>query len=122
MILIKRIYDKFYITDGRKVLVDRLWPRGIRHNTANVDVWLKNVAPTDELRKWYNHEPRRWNQFKKRYTKELTTSRAVLQLIQIILSTDPVTLVYATSDNKHNSAVVLLQYLKRKLRNKNPLQ
>ncbi len=116
MILIKRVYEKFYVTDGMKVLVERLWPRGIRRNTPNVDIWLKNVAPTQELRKWYMHDPKRWAEFKRRYLNELKGSKAVEQLMRIALSTDPVTLVYSTSDTKHSSALVLHRYLDRLLR------
>jgi uncharacterized protein YeaO (DUF488 family) len=115
MILLKRVYDKFFITDGRRVLVERLWPRGIRRNTPNVDIWLKNVGPTNELRKWYMHDPKKWVEFKRRYVKELNESKTVLQLIKIIQSTDPVTLVYSASDVKHNSAVILQNYLEKRL-------
>lgn len=117
MILIKRVYEKFYVTDGMKVLVERLWPRGIRRNTPNVDIWLKNVAPTQELRKWYMHDPKRWVEFKRRYLNELKGSKAVEQLMRIALSTDPVTLVYSTSDTKHSSALILQKYLDRLLKN-----
>lgn len=116
MILVKRVYEKFYITDGVKVLVDRLWPRGIRRNTPNVDIWLKNVGPTDELRKWYMHDPKKWVEFKKRYLKELQDNKTVLKLLGILQSTDPVTFVYATSSEKHNSAIVLRNYMERLLK------
>ena len=116
MILIKRVYEKFYVTDGMKVLVERLWPRGIRRNTPNVDIWLKNVAPTHELRKWYMHDPKKWAEFKKKYLNELKGSKAIEQLMRIALSTDPVTLVYSTSDTKHSSALILQRYLDRLLK------
>ncbi len=116
MIMVKRVYVKFLITDGRRVLVDRLWPRGIRRNAPNVDIWLKNVAPSTELRKWFNHDPKKWVSFKKRYLKELQDNRAVEHLLAIIESTDPVTLVYATKDGKRNSAIVLQQYLQKRLK------
>jgi len=115
MILVKRVYEKFLITDGRRVLVERLWPRGIRRNTPNVDIWLKNVGPTQELRKWYMHDPKKWLSFKKRYLKELNGNRAFEHLLAIAESTDPVTLVYSASDNKHNSAIILKHYLEVKL-------
>lgn len=116
MILVKRVYEKFLITDGRRVLVERLWPRGIRRNTPNVDIWLKNVAPTDELRKWYMRDPKKWVKFKKRYLKELVGNKAVEHLVDIALSTDPVTLVYSSSDHKHNSALILRRFLEKRLR------
>lgn len=115
MILVKRVYEKFLITDGRRVLVERLWPRGIRRNTPNVDIWLKNVAPTQELRKWYMHDPKKWLSFKKKYLKELNGNRAFEHLLAIAESTDPVTLVYSASDTKHNSAIILKHYLEVKL-------
>lgn len=115
-ILVKRVYEKFLITDGRRVLVERLWPRGIRRNTPNVDIWLKNVAPSTELRKWYSHDPKKWVKFKQRYVKELKDNKTVDTLVKIIQSTNPVTLVYSTSDERHNSAIVLRQYLERKLK------
>ena len=115
MILIKRVYDKFLITDGRRILVDRLWPRGIRRNTPNVDIWLKNVAPSTELRKWFMHDPKKWVIFKRRYMKELEKNRAFEHLVAISKSTNPVTLVYATKD-RHSSAIVLQKYLERELK------
>jgi uncharacterized protein YeaO (DUF488 family) len=116
MILLKRVYEKFLITDGRRVLVERLWPRGIRRNTPNVDIWLKNVAPTIELRKWYMHDPKKWVRFKQRYIKELDKSKAVETLLRIIQSTDPVTLVYSAKDEKRNSAIILRHYLEKRLK------
>lgn len=113
VILLKRVYEKALITDGRRVLVERLWPRGIRRNTPNVDIWLKNVAPSNELRKWYAHDPKKWVKFKQKYEKELDENKTVETLIKIILSTNPVTLVYSTSDHKHNSAIVLKHYIEK---------
>lgn len=116
MIMVKRVYEKFLITDGRKVLVERLWPRGIRRSTANVDIWLKNVAPSNELRKWFSHDPKKWMAFKKKYNHELEDNKTVEHLLAIVESTDPVTLVYSSSDQKHNSAIVLQQFIERRLK------
>jgi uncharacterized protein YeaO (DUF488 family) len=116
MIKVMRVYVRADITDGIRILVDRLWPRGIRRNTPNVDIWLKDVAPTTELRKWYAHEPRKWKSFKAKYLKELEENKAVANLLQVIRSTDTVTLVYATIDEKHNNAEVLREFLKRKFK------
>ena len=116
MILVKRVYDQFFITDGKRVLVERLWPRGIRRNTQNVDIWLKNVAPTTELRKWYAHDPKKWMRFKKRYLKELEGNKTAETLLIIARSTDPVTLVYSAKDKKHNSAIVLQHYLEKRIK------
>ncbi len=118
MILVKRVYDKFTVVDGKRVLVERLWPRGIRRNTANVDIWLKNVAPSDVLRKWFAHDPKKWAIFKKRYLAELKTNKTFDQLLMVASATDPVTLVYSASDTKHNSALVLQRYLESALKRK----
>lgn len=115
MILVKRVYEKFSITDGRKVLVERLWPRGIRRNTPNVDDWMQRVAPSDELRKWFMHDPKKWVEFKKRYIEELKKNRAAEQLVMIALSTDPVTLVFSAKDEKHNSAIILKQFIEKQM-------
>ena len=118
MILTKRVYEKFTVVDGKRVLVERLWPRGIRRNTANVDIWLKNVGPSDELRKWFAHDPKKWVAFKKRYLAELKSNKTFEQLLMIASATDPVTLVYSASDTKHNSALVLQKYLEKALAKK----
>jgi len=114
MIPLKRVYEKFSIADGKRILVERLWPRGIRKNTPNVDVWMQRVAPSKELRKWYIHDPKRWVKFKKRYNAELRENKAALQLVEIARTT-PVVLVYSTSDVKHSSAIVLKQFLEKRL-------
>ncbi|MCL4373454.1 MAG: DUF488 domain-containing protein [Candidatus Marsarchaeota archaeon] len=114
MIKLKRVYDEFDITDGVRILVDRLWPRGIRRNSRNIDLWLKDVAPSDDLRKWFAHDTSKWGEFRKRYLKELHDNKAVQKLIDIINANNEVTLVYSTKDTKHNQAVVLLEFLKRK--------
>jgi uncharacterized protein YeaO (DUF488 family) len=116
MIKIKRIYDRAEFTDGTRVLVDRLWPRGVRRSTAYVDIWMKNVGPSNELRKWFAHEDRKWVRFKARYVKELKTNPAYPHLIKLALHTDPVTLLFASSNGKHNNAVVLFQLLNRELK------
>jgi uncharacterized protein YeaO (DUF488 family) len=116
MIRVRRVYERADITDGTRILVDRAWPRGIRRNTTNVDIWLKNIGPTDELRKWFAHDPRKWVSFKSKYFKELAGSKPVVDLLKIIRATDSVTLVYATQDEEHNSAVALREFLKRKFK------
>ncbi len=114
MIKIKRVYDDFDVTDGVRILVDRLWPRGIRKNSRNIDMWLKDVAPSTELRKWFSHEPEKWEQFRKKYLKELEENKAVEKLENIIKENGTVTLVYSAKDTEHNDAVVLLEFLKTK--------
>ncbi|MEM4839894.1 MAG: DUF488 family protein, partial [Candidatus Micrarchaeaceae archaeon] len=90
MIKVKRVYDKADITDGDRILVDRLWPRGIRRSTPNIDVWIKDVAPSDELRKWFAHDPAKWKAFKEKYKKELSSNKALDKLIEYINSKDTV--------------------------------
>lgn len=116
MIKLKRVYEHVDVTDGPRILVDRLWPRGIRHNTPNVDIWIKDVAPSNELRKWFAHDPRKWVRFKARYMRELENNRAVVQLLQAVRSTDPVTFVYSSSDTVHNNAVALREFLKKRFK------
>lgn len=108
---IKRIYEQAAPTDGFRVLVDRLWPRGESKDNAHVDLWLKEVAPTTDLRKWFNHEPEKYPEFKARYTAELDQNDAVTELQALCAEHSVVTLVYGAKDTEHNQAVVLLEYL-----------
>ena len=116
MIKVKRVYDKADITDGDRILVDRLWPRGIRRSTPNIDVWIKDVAPSDELRKWFAHDPAKWKAFKEKYRKELSSNKALDKLIEYINSKDTVTFLYSTKDTEHNNAQVLLEVVNERLR------
>lgn len=113
MIKIKRVYEKIDVTDGERILVDRMWPRGIRRSTSHIDIWVKNIGPSTELRKWFAHDPKKWVRFKQRYINELKQNAAMNKLIQIIVNADPVTFVYSSRDTKHNNAVVLLGYVTR---------
>ena len=115
MVKIMRVYVGYSVTDGIRVLVDRLWPRGLRRSSANVELWLKDIAPSEELRKWYAHSPGRWKSFRARYKKELAANdRAVNKLILLLRSNDTVTLVYASRDEEHNNAIVLQEFMKEK--------
>lgn len=109
-ILIKRVYAPPDASDGLRVLVDRLWPRGIAK--AKVDVWLKDVAPSTALRQWFGHDPAKWIEFKKRYRAELKDNPAVDELRALARKSD-VVLVYAAKDEAHNEAVVLQQFLQK---------
>ncbi len=110
-IQVKRVYDKPSDSDGYRVLVDRLWPRGIRKADLKHDLWLKDVSPSSELRKWFNHDPDQWGEFKKRYHAELKKEKdAVAQLLDIA-SRETLTLLFAAKDEEHNQAVVLRDYL-----------
>ncbi len=111
---IKRIYDKVEVTDGTRVLVDRLWPRGVRKSTAHVDKWLKEVAPSNELRVWFGHDPAKWDGFRERYEKELEGNPALEELVDLVKKED-VTMVYAARDTEHNDAVVLSEIVKKRL-------
>lgn len=108
---IKRAYEKPGKDDGVRILIDRLWPRGMTKEKAQVDLWLKEIAPTTELRKWFNHEPEKWEEFKKRYTAELNANKAQVLLLKEEIKKGKVTLVYGAKDSEHNDAVVLKEYL-----------
>lgn len=115
MIKIKRVYEKPDIHDGLRILVDRLWPRGIRRSTSNIDLWIKDVAPSMELRKWYSHEEKKWPEFEKKYKEELRDNKGFDKVLDIVQKTDPVTLLYSTSDKEHNNAVVLWKVLEKRI-------
>ena len=110
MIKLKRVYDPAR-SDGYRILVDRLWPRGLTKTEANVDKWLKDIAPSDQLRRWFSHEVTRWPEFKRRYFAELAPKEDLLRPIIDQASENPVTLVYAARDPEHNNAVALKEYL-----------
>lgn len=107
---LKRIYEKPDEKDGFRILVDRLWPRGLTKEKAAVDLWLKNIAPTTELRKWFNHDPEKWSEFQRRYLKELKENKEATDALKAYLKKGPVTLLYAAKDEVHNEAQVLEDY------------
>ena len=111
MIKLKRVYDPPDETDGCRVLVDRIWPRGLSKADARVDKWLKDVAPTTGLRKWFGHDPARWEEFRKRYSAEIHGHRAELDRLRDLARNGAVTLVYSAHDEVHNDAVVLREIL-----------
>ncbi len=111
MIHMKRVYETPSRRDGTRILVERLWPRGLSKDRAAVDLWLKDVAPSTELRKWFGHDPARWEQFQKRYWKELEGNEKAVQLLEEKGKQGTVTLVYAARDEEHNGALVLKQFL-----------
>lgn len=108
---IKRIYDEPSENDGYRVLVDRLWPRGVSKEHAQLDMWLKDVAPSPDLREWFGHKPERFEEFSARYQDELARNPAVAELREILTSNASVTLLYAAKDPFVNHAVVLLDFL-----------
>ncbi len=112
MIKIKRIYEQPTPDDGYRVLVDRLWPRGVSKERADLDLWLKEVAPSTDLRTWFDHKPERFDEFSQRYTDELTHNPAVTELLTIAQTEQhTLTLLYAAKDPAINHAIVLQKYL-----------
>ena len=113
MIKLKRVYEKPSKGDGNRILVERLWPRGITKERASVDLWLKDVTPSTELRKWFGHDPAKWEQFCKRYRVELEQRKDAVNLLRQKCKEGTITLVYAARDEKHNSAVALKEILEQ---------
>ncbi len=109
-IAIKRVYESFSKADGYRILVDRLWPRGIKKEDAHVDLWLKEVAPSTALRKWFNHEPEKWKSFLTKYNAELKGSAALEELQALRKQHKTVTLLYGAKNEQHNQAVALKQF------------
>lgn len=113
MIKIKRVYEKPSEADGCRILVDRLWPRGLIKEGAKIDLWLKEIAPSNELRKWFNHDPKKWGLFKEKYKKELEGKEEFLEQIKKLEKEKGiVTLLYSAKDEEHNNAVVLIEIIK----------
>ena len=107
----KRVFDPTEASDGTRVLVDRLWPRGIRKQDAHIDLWLKEIAPSTALRQWFGHDPRRWTEFKRRYYHELLSRHGAVERLQSLAESGTVTLVYAARDEAYNQARALAEYL-----------
>lgn len=115
MIHLKRAYDAPAKQDGLRILVERLWPRGVSKDKAAVDLWLKSLAPSTELRKWYAHDPEKWEEFCDRYWTELNEQSDLLKLLKHRTTEGDITFVFAASDVERNSAVALKEYLETKL-------
>lgn len=114
MIKIKRIYDEFESEDGFRILVDRLWPRGIKKEESHVNLWLKEIGPSDELRKWFNHETEKWEDFRRRYRAELSHKKDELDEIRNAEKQNKaVTLLYGAKDTEHNQAIVIKEMLQK---------
>lgn len=115
MIRIKRIYDLSSADDGKRILVDRLWPRGIRKEDAKIDEWLKDIAPSDELRKWFSHDPSKWQEFKTKYRQELKGKTELIEIIRKEAKRGTVTLLFAAKDMEHNNACVLKEIIEKQI-------
>lgn len=116
MFKLKRIYEKYEKSDGYRILVDRLWPRGMSKEKARVDLWLKDIAPSAELRQWFNHDPKKWPEFQRRYEKELKLKKEIVaELKNIIKKEKTATILFAAFDAEHNDAVALAKILKLKM-------
>lgn len=110
-IQLKRAYEPPSSADGARILVDRLWPRGMSKERAAIDHWMKDVAPSPELRRWFGHDPKRWNEFCRRYRTELSHHEGLLRELRAMARKGPLTLIYAARDEAHNEAVVLRDVL-----------
>ena len=113
MIKLKRAYEKPTKDDGERILVERLWPRGVTKDQAKLDLWLKDVAPSAELRKWFGHDPDKWIEFRQGYRKELKQKADLIKLLRRKAKEGTITLVYSARDEAHNGALVLRQFLQK---------
>ena len=111
MIHLKRVYDPPDPEDGKRILVDRLWPRGIRKENLKMDEWLKEISPSDKLRKWFSHDPKKYEEFKRRYAEELEEQSEILKRIKNEAKRGRVTLLFSAKDTEHNNAAVLKELL-----------
>lgn len=118
MLKVKRVYEKREISDGKRILVDRLWPRGLRTEDAGVDEWLKELSPSDELRRWFNHDPEKWEEFRSRYRKELSSpeKQEILERIAKQAAHSDITLVYGARETEYNNARVLEEIINQAMK------
>ena len=110
-IRLKRVYEPFAKADGLRILVDRLWPRGVTKVAAHIDVWCKDAAPSPALRTWFGHDPARWNEFRERYFIELQAQTGAVAELRALAATQPVTFVYAAKDSEHTHALALKAFV-----------
>lgn len=116
MIQVKRIYDSVTEDDGYRVLIDRLWPRGFSKEDAKVDLWMKEIAPSTELRKWFHHDPDKWMEFQQRYKDELVNKKELIdQLLKLEKEKKVITLLFSAKDKEKNQAMVLIEVLRDKV-------
>ena len=113
---VKRVYDAVSDEDGFRILVDRIWPRGMSKEKARLALWLKDIGPSDGLRKWFGHDPEKWSEFKQRYYKELNDKERLITLILEKMSSGNVTLLFGAKDEKFNNAIALKEYIAKRQR------
>lgn len=111
MLKVKRVYDPVSTDDGKRILVDRLWPRGIKKEKAQIDEWLREISPSNELRKWYSHDPAKWAEFRKRYKQEIAGKEELLKRIKAEARKQTVTLLFSSKELERNNAVALKEML-----------
>jgi len=116
MLNVKRVYERAAESDGLRILVDRLWPRGVSKAEAKVHGWMKDIAPSDKLRRWFQHDPDRWDEFRRRYMKELESKEGDVAMLLGHAREGDLTLVYSARDERHNNAVVLKEFLDTRVR------
>ncbi|MGY5776185.1 DUF488 domain-containing protein [Rhizobium sp. LEGMi135b] len=114
LLRIKRVYEPADDGDGKRILVDRLWPRGISKNDAHIDAWLKDIAPSAELRRWFGHDPKKWDEFRHRYRDELKRNSKALDELREQIGQSTATLLYGARDSEYNNAVVLMDFIAKR--------
>jgi uncharacterized protein YeaO (DUF488 family) len=120
VIHLKRAYDTAQPSDGKRFLIERLWPRGVKKTALPIEAWLKDAGPSTELRKWFSHDPAKWDEFRKRYFQELTANPDAWGPILQAAQHGTVTLIYSSHDTEHNNAVALQEFLNRRLGKNSP--
>jgi uncharacterized protein YeaO (DUF488 family) len=118
MVKIKRVYDEASPDDGSRILIDRLWPRGIKKDEAKIDEWIKDIAPSNELRKWFAHDPSKWQEFRKRYMEELKDQSNLVEILINRAKRGNITLIFSARDTEYNNAVVLSELISKRERRK----
>lgn len=116
-IRVKRAYRAVRMSDGQRILVDAIWPRGVSRERIRIKCWMKSIAPSAELRSWFDHDPARWNAFRKSYFRELDAKPDEIAVLESMIAHGPVTLVYGARDEMHNNAVALKEYLEKRMGN-----
>jgi uncharacterized protein YeaO (DUF488 family) len=111
MVKTKRVYDAALPDDGKRILVDRLWPRGMKKERARIEEWLKDIAPSDELRKWFSHDPAKWPEFKKKYNAELKKKSELVERLKTAAKKGTITLLFASKELKYNNATVIKEII-----------